>query len=526
MNATAQTWAWKERPTGVQGWWRAGAGGSGLGAGDSGPGARDSATTHAAAHATGNVVAFRALVAFTIILLISPQAWFPVLAPLRIAFLAASLAIGAYLFDRIVRRDSTPPFNAEIALALLLVSWAVVTVPVSYWAGGSVEVLTDQYIKAVAFFWLVGTLATTAHRLRVLAWTLALCAIPLAATGIKNYAAGELLQTSVPGLTRIAGYSYSGGSGLVANPNDLALMLNLILPIAVALMFGSRRPGVKLVAGLSALLSVAGVVVTFSRAGFLTLAAIAVMLFVVLLRRRAPGAAAALLVLALAAPVLVPAAYVDRLSTITDIEADRTGSAQGRWQDFLVATEVVAHNPIVGVGIGQDILALNAQRGEQTWRSVHNAYLQYAVDLGLPGLLLFVCLHVMCFRTARRVERVAAREPALAHLGPLAAGIQISLVAFFVAAMFHPIAYQFYFFTIAGLAVALKNTCRTEAAALIASEAEPQAGERVRFATSKLGSASLATVSSARAPRGRAVSTGEHAAHSSASQPVKTARQS
>jgi hypothetical protein len=27
--------------------------------------------------------------------------------------------------------------------------------------------------------------------------------------------------------------------------------------------------------------------------------------------------------------------------------------------------------------------------------------------------------------------------------------------------MFHPIAYQFYFFSIAGLAVALKNTCRT-----------------------------------------------------------------
>ena len=28
--------------------------------------------------------------------------------------------------------------------------------------------------------------------------------------------------------------------------------------------------------------------------------------------------------------------------------------------------------------------------------------------------------------------------------------------------MFHPIAYQFYFFTVAGLAVALKNACRAE----------------------------------------------------------------
>jgi hypothetical protein len=66
----------------------------------------------------------------------------------------------------------------------------------------------------------------------------------------------------------------------------------------------------------------------------------------------------------------------------------------------------------------------------------------------------------MCFRTARRVERMAHRHDAIRSLGPLAAGIQVSLVTFFVAAMFHPIAYQFYFFTIGGLALALKNTVR------------------------------------------------------------------
>ena len=33
---------------------------------------------------------------------------------------------------------------------------------------------------------------------------------------------------------RIAGYT--GGSGLAANPNDLALMLNLLIPIAAALL--------------------------------------------------------------------------------------------------------------------------------------------------------------------------------------------------------------------------------------------------------------------------------------------------
>jgi O-antigen ligase len=412
---------------------------------------------------TASVVAFRALVTFTIILLLSPQAWFPALGQLRIAFVAAVLAIGAHLLDRMVHgRGDAPPFNAEIGIALLLVSWAVMTIPVSYWVGGSVEVLTSTYLKAVAFFWLVGTLATSVGRLRTIAWTLVCCAVPLAIVGIKNYLAGDVLSTGVPGLTRI--YGYMGGSGIAANPNDLALMLNLIIPIAAAMMIATRKLVLRGLAAAVMLLSIGGVIVTFSRAGFLTLAATGIMLLAVLIRRHSAGAAGFLVVVALVAPLFVPDSYFKRLSTITDIEADQTGSAQGRWHDVVMASGIVLQNPIVGAGIGNDMLALNKYRGKATYRSVHNAYLQYAVDLGLPGMLLFAWLHIKCFRSARRVEQRSKREDALRPLGALAAGVQVSLVTFFVAAMFHPIAYQFYFFTIAGLAVALHNTARSVAA--------------------------------------------------------------
>jgi O-antigen ligase len=410
---------------------------------------------------TADVVAFRALLAFTVILLLSPQAWFPVLGGMRIAFVAATCAIGAHLLDRMVRREAAPPFNAEIGIALLLVAWAVITVPVSYWVGGSVEVLTSQYLKAVAFFWLVGTLATTERRLRAMAWTLVLCAVPLAVAGLRNYLSDDVLSTGVPGLTRI--YGYMGGSGIAANPNDLALMLNLIIPIAAAMMIGTRNLAARAVAAVVMLLSIAGVIVTFSRAGFLTLAASGVLLLAVLIRRHSGGAAAFLVAVALVAPLVVPDAYFERLSTIADIQADETGSAQGRWKDVVMSAGIVSHNPIVGAGIGNDMLALNKYRGKATYRSVHNAYLQYAVDLGLPGLLLFAWLHLTCFRSTRDLERRAKDDEAVRPLGPLAAGVQVSLAAFFVAAMFHPIAYQFYFFTIAGLAVALKNTARATA---------------------------------------------------------------
>jgi hypothetical protein len=150
-----------------------------------------------------------------------------------------------------------------------------------------------------------------------------------------------------------------------------------------------------------------------------------------------------------------------RISTIANIREDVTGSAQGRWRDTKVAAGLVAKHPVVGAGIGQDILVMNDERGIDTWRRVHNAYLQYGVDLGLPGLLLFVWLHLTCYRTARAVEQRAAAVPSLRDLQPLATGVKMSLVAFGVAAMFHPIAYHFYFFSVAGLAVALRNTYRT-----------------------------------------------------------------
>ena len=102
-------------------------------------------------------------------------------------------------------------------------------------------------------------------------------------------------------------------------------------------------------------------------------------------RLHAPVAAGGLLLLAVCVPPLLPAGYAARLSTITNIETDATGSAQGRWADTHVALGVVAKNPIVGVGIGQDVLAMNRERGAE-WTQVHNAYLQYGVDLGIPGM--------------------------------------------------------------------------------------------------------------------------------------------
>jgi hypothetical protein len=404
----------------------------------------------------GRSLAFGGLVLFTVILLLSPQTFFPVLKTVRIALLAAGVAIAAHAVDATVRREPITPSGSETSITFALLGWTVLTIPFSIWPGGTVAVLTDQYIKALVFFWMIASMVTNRERLTTLAWSLTVCSIPLAVMALLHFAKGDFLSTGTS-IKRIDGYA-----GLSGNPNDLALTLNLLIPFTSALLLTTRSWMGRAVAAFALLLSIPAVIVTFSRAGFLTLTAIGLMGAFCFMRRRAVLPAVGVIVLALGIMPILPSGYVERLSTIVDIDADPTGSAQGRWTDYQVATDLVIANPILGVGLGQDILALNAARGRPTWRSVHNAFLEYAVDLGIPGLLLFLSLLFVSFGTARRVERFASRVRSLWDISVFAAAAQIALVAFSVAAFFHPIAYQFYFFCVAGLAVAVRNVSRSE----------------------------------------------------------------
>ena len=91
-------------------------------------------------------------------------------------------------------------------------------------------------------------------------------------------------------------------------------------------------------------------------------------------------------------------------------------------------------------------------------------YLQYAVDLGVPGLALFLLLFGALFRAAGRVRRHGISDVAFRDVGIAAGSVQVALVAFAVAAIFHPVAYQFYFFCVAGLALAVNNVFRATVA--------------------------------------------------------------
>lgn len=407
--------------------------------------------------ASGSMLPFWALMTFTFILLLAPQERFPFLAPLRIALLSAVLAAMAHVGTRLMKGQPLVEINKALILVGCLTGWAILMVPFSYWPGGSVGYLLNNFFKTLIVFVLLANVINTFTKLRWISWGLVLMTVPLALTTIKNMATGNTFKDS----DRVIGYMAS----LTANPNDLALMLNLILPLAIALFLGTRGTGTKLILGGVIALIVAAIIGTFSRGGFLTLGLIFISYLWLLRNRRERMWGPILIVLMVAALPMVPSSYYDRINTIVNIEEDESGSAQTRFGDMQVAAKIVITNPLIGAGIGQNQLAMNEARG-LTWTEIHNVYLQLAVELGFPGLLLFLALLFTCVSYTSTVLRRTRNVPHLRGLHFIAEGLRVSLFAYALAGMFHPTAYHFYFYYIAGLAVAVRSICATEVQAM------------------------------------------------------------
>ena len=388
---------------------------------------------------------FWSVMAFTAVLLFSPQTYVPALAPFRPALLVILIGVLAYVSDRWARGLPIVEWNREIGLITGLGVLAALTIPFSLWPGGSLAVLSD-FAKTVAIFLLLSHVVTTMARLRLAAWLLTWMAIGLGLFALYNFMTGAMIDQGA-NQDRLVGNE----GALTKNPNDLALMVNLLLPLTVGLFLASKETWQRMVLLTAVGVEAATVVLTYSRGGAVTLAVI-VLAYLWKLRRRPERTFiyVGLLAAVLALPLL-PSSYFDRMSTITNVQADRTGSAQERISDMIIAGKTILANPIIGAGMGMNMLVMREARGG--WLGVHNVYLEHAIDLGLIGLGIFLVLLWSCLRVVADIQRTAS-SPDLVFF---AQGLQVSLMAYATAAMFHPVSYQYYFYYIAGLAIGART---------------------------------------------------------------------
>jgi hypothetical protein len=140
---------------------------------------------------------------------------------------------------------------------------------------------------------------------------------------------------------------------------------------------------------------------------------------------------------------------------MVDFAYDPTGSAPARLEGMRLAVSVILENPVFGVGLGMDILAL-LEKGVR-WGAIHNAFLQIGADLGIPGLIVYVLLIWHVLKGLRLLPGQLPDRPEAREVLALTRGLELAIYGYVVGAFFLAVPYNSYLYYIAGLGVAIRG---------------------------------------------------------------------
>ena len=387
-------------------------------------------------HKHGHTLSFAGIFLFTAFVFFRPYELPSLMWLSKAAFWIALATLIIFLLTQLGLENTFTARPREVNLVLLLLATGILSIPLALEPGKAVDSFVE-FLKVVLIFIVMVNVVRTETRLKTL-WILVLIATCiLCVNAVNDYRLGLLALKG----TRIKGSI----GGLFDNPNDLALHLVTMFPIALALGFGSRYHLVKLVYFGVAFLIVAGIVVTFSRGGFLALSVASALLLWKLVRSSRwllmPVAAA----LVVAFILFAPGGYKTRLSTRDD------DSTMARFDDFKRSLFVASRHPVFGVGMDNYVLFSNSDK------ATHNAYTQVAAEMGAAAMVIYILFMLAPFKGLRKIERQSFENKEERRFYYAAAALQASLLGYMVASFFASVAYLWYVYYLVAYAVCLRR---------------------------------------------------------------------
>jgi O-antigen ligase len=426
-------------------------------------------------------LAFAGLFLFTLLLYARPNELLPeIFGSFPITRIVGYGALITYIISKLRHSERLTIWPLELKMLAVIVLLGVAFLPIAAIPDDTIHVLQDTFLKVVCIFVLMINIIRTRERLRLMLRLVVLCGAVLSIFAINSYISGDFATRGI----RIAG----AVGGMFGNPNDLATSFDLLLPLAVTLAFMAKGVGRAIYLTCALLLSI-GVVVTFSRSGFLGFLAVGAVLLWKLGRSNRMLAAVAFLAIIAFFAFAAPGGYGQRITSIFNIQSDPTGSAQMRRDHLDRALRVALLHPFIGVGMGNyHIYSLQEQRA-------HNSYLEISAELGVAGLIAYLILIFAPLRALRRIERQSrgsidssprfnlARstlEDDGANLVRqtyyMSVGLQAAIIGYIVCSFFSSIQYQWYLYYLIGYGVLLRLIHSGEESALTAQE-PPEAPE-------------------------------------------------
>lgn len=385
----------------------------------------------------GHAVSFAGLFLFTFFVYFRPYELSPYLAFLKNStFWIALFTLVVYLPTQLGLEGEVTVRQREVGLVLLLALAGLLSIPLALDPPFAWATFTD-YLKVVVMFVVLVNVVRTEKRLKALILLALVVSCVSSAAAVNDYRLGRLLIGGI----RIEGLI----GGLLSNPNDLALHLATMIPIAVGLLFGSRGLLGKLVYLACACLFVAGVVATFSRGGFIGLVCAMSVLGWKLARRNRILLGAAGLALVLLLVVVGPGGYGSRVSEGTD------SSAVARTGELKRSVFLMIRHPLFGLGMNNYILF------SDTSHATHNAYTQVGSELGIPAMLVYIMFLVTPLKRLGEIRHRTGLAQTRGRLYYLSIGIETSIISYMVASFFLSVAYLWYAYYLVGYAIVLRR---------------------------------------------------------------------
>ena len=414
----------------------------------------DPRPAEANANNASHSLAFAGLFLFTLLLYARPQELFPQLfGELPLVKIIAIGTLIAYTGGKLRAGESFTIWPLEMKMLALILLMAVALVPVAVWPAHSIDLLTDSFFKVITIFVLIVNLIDTRQRLHSIMKLVVMCGVVIALFTIKNYFTGEL------DISHLAKGVQTGAPGThFDNTNELALTLDVLLPIAIVLAVTGKGLVRSAYAVCAAIIGIAAAM-TFSRGGFLGLASMGGVLMWKMGRGKRLTMVLAGLLLAGVFTVAMPGGYSERLFTILHPADDPTNSAQERQALLGRAVEVALHHPFIGIGLA------NFREYSPNGKVAHNSYIEIAAELGWTGLLAYMIFLIAPFRGLKRIERGTfasglLSDPGLAERRELyyfSVGLQAMIVAFMVCSFFASSQYSWHPYYIVGFSISLRR---------------------------------------------------------------------
>jgi putative inorganic carbon (hco3(-)) transporter len=388
---------------------------------------------------------------------------YPVLFPLRLPLAFAGLTVVALawhmLAARTVKPFWTPPlvvFGIFFVLVTLGIAFAVNRpLALSYW--------TSTYWKIAAMTLAVAWLPRTERDFLQAAVAFLLSGIAIGLVAIYNGHMGiDLVE-----LTRVTiGQSIES---LLADPNDLALVLLFPLGFAAALAVYPTGKPLRLLGALTMAVILYAIILTQSRGGLLGVLAVFAVFGLRLSQSRMLLGAGAV------AAAFVGYYAMDIAGRVSGGAAEHglDASAEGRLDAWVAAINMAVARPLSGVGLFNfsDSIYFYASNFPGRDLTAHSTWFGVLGETGIVGFAVFMTLFILTGRAAlnsvRRLEAVGAR-PAIQAV---ALGLLSSYVGFGVAGSFLSQGFTWPFYILLGLTVAMSRF-----AAEITGSMSPPAG--------------------------------------------------